>query len=128
VAQEESSRSRPPLIERIRARQERHRRRRLFIRIPYALAGFLVLLLGVVMLFTPGPGWAVIIFGLGLLALEFDWAERALERVIHQIERASEQVKQGSPLRRAAVLSVGVLALAGLVTLVVLWDVPLFPG
>ena len=128
MAGEETGGERPPLIERIRARQEAHRRRSRFIRVPFAVAGFGVMLLGIVMLFTPGPGWALIIFGLGLLALEFDWAERWLERVIHQVERASQQVKHGSPARRAAVLAIGVLAAAALVALVVFWDIPLLPG
>lgn len=119
---------RPTVIERVRAKQERHRQRSRFIRIPFAIAGFAVLLAGVVMLFTPGPGWAVIVFALALLALEFAWAERALERVIDQMERASEQVTKGSPARRAAVISIGVLAAVGFVALIVLWDIPLFPG
>jgi len=128
VAQDDTGGDRPPLIERIRARQAEHRQRSAFIRVPFAVGGFAVVLLGVVMLFTPGPGWALIIFGLGLLALEFDWAERWLERVIKQVERASDQVKHGSPARRAAVLGIGVLALAALVALGVFWDIPLFPG
>ena len=87
-----------------------------------------MLLLGVVMLFTPGPGWAMIIFGLGLLALEFAWAERMLERVLNQVERVSDEVKQGSPLRRAVVVGVGAIAAAGLLALVLFWDIPLLPG
>lgn len=128
MGQEETGRATRPLIKRIRARRARHRQRSRFIRVPFAVAGFFVLLLGVIMLFTPGPGWALIIFGLGLLALEFDWAEHTLERVIDKVEEASERVTKGSPARRAALYAVGVLALAGLVVLVILWDVPLFPG
>jgi uncharacterized protein (TIGR02611 family) len=128
VGHEETRGRRPPLIERVRARQERHRRRSRFVRIPFAVAGFAVLLLGVVMLFTPGPGWALIVFGLALLALEFTWAERTLERVIDKVEQASEQVTKGSPLRRAILLAVGVLALAAVISLVVFWDIPYFPG
>ena len=127
VAQGETG-GRPRLIERVRAKQERHRQRSRLIRIPFAIAGFVVLLAGVIMLFTPGPGWAVIVFGLALLALEFAWAERALERVIDKMERASEQVTRGSPLRRAAVIASGVAALAAVLALIVFWDIPLFPG
>jgi uncharacterized protein (TIGR02611 family) len=119
---------RPRMIERVRARKERHRERSRFVRIAFAIAGFVVLLAGVIMLFTPGPGWAVIVFALAILALEFAWAERALERVIDQMERASEQVTKGSPMRRAAVIGIGVLAAAGFIALIVLWDIPLFPG
>ena len=116
------------MIERIRARKDRHRERSRIVRIAFAIAGFVVLLAGVVMLFTPGPGWAVIVFALAILALEFAWAERALERVIDQMERASEQVTKGSPVRRAVVIAIGVLAAAGFITLIAFWDVPLVPG
>ena len=34
-------------------------------RLAVAIVGFTVTLLGVVMLVTPGPGWLVILFGLG---------------------------------------------------------------
>ena len=127
MGQDESG-ARPRAIDRVRARQERHRQRNRIFRVAFATAGFVVLLIGVVMLFTPGPGWAVIVLGLGMLALEFTWAERALERVIDQAERAADQVTKGSPIRRAALLSVGVLSLAALVALVVFWDIPFFPG
>jgi uncharacterized protein (TIGR02611 family) len=127
VAQQDTG-GRPRLIERVRAKQKRHRERSRFIRVPFAIAGFVVLLAGVIMLFTPGPGWAVIVFALALLALEFAWAERALERVIDKMERASGQVTKGSPLRRAAVIAAGVAAAAGFVALIAFWDIPLFPG
>jgi uncharacterized protein (TIGR02611 family) len=127
VAQDDAG-GRPPLIERIRARQAQHRERTRIFRVAFAVAGFAVLLLGVVMLFTPGPGWAVIVIGLGMLALEFAWAERLLERVIDQMERAADQVTKGSPARRAALIAVGVLVLAGIVTIIVVWDLPFLPG
>jgi uncharacterized protein (TIGR02611 family) len=125
---QDEARGRPPLIERVRARQQRHRERSRIFRAGFALAGFVVLLVGVVMLFTPGPGWAAIVLGLAMLALEFAWAERALERVIDQVERAADQVTKGSPVRRAAVLSIGVLALAALIAMIIFWDIPFFPG
>ena len=33
------------------------------------------------MLVTPGPGWLVIFLGLGLLAAEFVWARRLMDRI-----------------------------------------------
>ena len=119
---------RPPLIERIRARQERHRQRNRVFRVGFAAAGFVVLLLGIVMLFTPGPGWAVIVIGLGMLALEFAWAERLLERVIDRVERVTDQVTKGSRVRQAALIAAGLLVLAALGVALVLWDIPFFPG
>jgi uncharacterized protein (TIGR02611 family) len=45
------------------------------------IAGFTLLLAGVVMLVTPGPGIAAILLGLGLLAAEFVWARRLMDRI-----------------------------------------------
>ena len=125
---QEETRGRGRLMERVRARQERHRQRSRIVRVAFAIAGFVVLFAGLIMLFTPGPGWAAIIFGLTMLALEFAWAERTLERVADQVERAADQVTKGSPIRRAAVFAVGALFLAGFVAIVVLYDIPLVPG
>jgi uncharacterized protein (TIGR02611 family) len=51
--------------------------RRIFL----ILAGFTLLVVGIIMIFTPGPGTPVILMGLGLLAAEFVWARRVMERV-----------------------------------------------
>jgi uncharacterized protein (TIGR02611 family) len=51
--------------------------RRIFL----IVAGFTLLLLGVIMIFTPGPGTPVILLGLGLLGAEFVWARRLMERI-----------------------------------------------
>ena len=45
------------------------------------LAGFTLLAFGIVMLVTPGPGWVSIALGLALLAAEFVWARRLLNRL-----------------------------------------------
>jgi len=45
------------------------------------LLGFTLLALGVVMIVTPGPGWLTILLGLGVLAAEFVWARRLLDRL-----------------------------------------------
>jgi uncharacterized protein (TIGR02611 family) len=127
VAQDETG-GRPPLIERVRARRDRHKERNRIYRIAFAVVGFVVLAAGVVMLVTPGPGIPVIILGLGMLALEFAWAERWLERLLARAEQAVDQVTQGSPLRRAALLAAGALAVVAIVVMVVFWDIPFFPG
>lgn len=125
---EDETGGRPPLIERVRERRDRHKERSRAYRVGFAVAGFLVCVAGVVMLVTPGPGIPVIILGLAMLALEFAWAERWLERVLDRAEQAVEQVTQGSPLRRALVLGAGVAVLAAIVIAIVLWDIPFFPG
>ena len=92
------------------------------------MAGFVVLAAGVVMLVTPGPGIPVIILGLGMLALEFAWAERWLERLVTRAEQAVDQVTKGSPARQAALLAVGAIAVVASVVMVIFWDIPFLPG
>ena len=48
------------------------------------LFGFTLLALGVIMIVTPGPGWLTIILALGVLAAEFVWARRLLDRLKEQ--------------------------------------------
>ncbi len=51
------------------------------MRIAKTLMGFLLLATGVVMLVLPGPGWLTIFAGLALLAGEFVWAQRLMDRL-----------------------------------------------
>ena len=48
------------------------------------LAGFSLLALGVAMVATPGPGAVTILLALGVLAAEFVWARRLLDRLKDQ--------------------------------------------
>ena len=56
------------------------------------LAGFTLLAAGAVMLVTPGPGWLAIFLGLGLLAAEFVWARRLMNRIKREGGRVKEAV------------------------------------
>jgi len=56
------------------------------------IAGFTLLLAGVIMLVTPGPGLLVIFLGLGLLAAEFVWARRLMDRMRREGERVRDAV------------------------------------
>ena len=60
------------------------------------LSGFTLLLLGMIMIFTPGTGTPVILLGLGLLAAEFVWARRIMDRLKREAERFKDVVlRQG---------------------------------
>ena len=67
-----------PWWRRARAFVYRYEPLRLCWRFLVLLVGGVVLLAGVVMLVTPGPGWLALIAGLAILATEFTWAERLL--------------------------------------------------
>jgi uncharacterized protein (TIGR02611 family) len=57
------------------------------------IIGGIVLLAGVAMMVLPGPGILVIIAGLAILAKEFTWAERTLDKAKQQASKATEKVK-----------------------------------
>lgn len=46
-------------------------------RILIGFVGWTVVLIGVVLIPFPGPGWVVVFIGLSVLASEFDWAKEA---------------------------------------------------
>ena len=50
-------------------------------RVIVAVIGVTVLAIGVAMIILPGPAMVVIPLGLGILAIEFAWARRMLERL-----------------------------------------------
>lgn len=55
--------------------------------------GLTLLLGGVVMLVTPGPGLLVIALGLAVLAAEFVWARRLLDRLKAEGARIRNSVR-----------------------------------
>jgi uncharacterized protein (TIGR02611 family) len=111
----------------VKERRERHRERSRVVRVAVVLAGFVVLLAGLAMIPLPGPGLLVTAIGLAVLALEFAWAERLLERTIERMNQASDTVKRASRVQQLIVGLLGVLLLAAAATAAYAWDVPVLP-
>jgi len=59
-------------------------------RVIVAVTGFTVLLIGVLMLVLPGPAFIVIPVGLGILATEFLWARKILQKVKEKFSRRTK--------------------------------------
>ncbi|HEX8157413.1 MAG TPA: PGPGW domain-containing protein, partial [Solirubrobacteraceae bacterium] len=68
---------------------------------------FTVVLAGIAMLLLPGPALAVIPVGLAMLALEFAWAERLLDKALAQADAAERKAAQSTPAKRALAASEG---------------------
>jgi uncharacterized protein (TIGR02611 family) len=66
-------------------------------RIAVTIVGGVLLLAGLVMMITPGPGVLVILAGLAVLASEYVWAQRALEKAR---EKGRGAVERGRGLVR----------------------------
>jgi uncharacterized protein (TIGR02611 family) len=60
-----------------------------FLRI---LFGFTLLAFGLLMIFTPGPGWLTIMMALGVLAVEYVWARRLLDKMKEQGLRLRDSI------------------------------------
>ena len=60
-----------------------HKARQLVV----AVVGSTEVLIGIIMIFTPGPAVVVIPLGLGILATEFVWARTLLQQVKLYIEK-----------------------------------------
>ena len=62
-------------------------------RVAVAVVGFVLLGGGLVMMVTPGPGLLLIVAGLAVLATEFAWAERWLDKAKEKASDAGTAVK-----------------------------------
>ncbi|WP_329499776.1 TIGR02611 family protein [Kitasatospora herbaricolor] len=79
------------------------------------LVGLAVVVLGVVMLPLPGPGWVVIFLGMGIWATEFVWAQLALRWTRRKVAEAAQKAMDPRVRRRNLTLTaVGLVVIAGL--------------
>jgi len=80
-----------------------------------AALGFTVLGAGIALLALPGPGVLVIIVGLAILATEFAWAERALDKTLGRASQAAGTLSGNAAGRVLLALSGCALIAAGVV-------------
>lgn len=64
---------------------------KLFWRLLIGFLGGIVTFLGLIFIITPGPGIAVLVIGLAILATEFAWAKRAVEKAKEAAAAAGER-------------------------------------
>ena len=55
--------------------------------------GFILLILGLIMMVTPGPGLLFIFFGLSVLALEIEWARELNKQGMQGLEKIVAKLK-----------------------------------
>jgi uncharacterized protein (TIGR02611 family) len=113
-------------MERVRERRRRHAARNRVYRASFAAAGFILVGLGLILALplVPGPGVLLVIVGLAMLAHEFDWAERLLDRTLDRAERAAEKAANRTGLGKAAAPLGLALAVGVAVVAVVLFGFP----
>ncbi len=57
------------------------------------VVGFILLIMGLIMMVTPGPGILFIFFGLSILALEIEWARELNKQGVQGLERIVAKIK-----------------------------------
>ncbi len=114
----------------VRRHRERHRERNRVVRYTVAFIGFLVVLAGIVLSLplVPGPGVLVVAIGLMILALEFAWAERLLERTVEELERAGQTVGKASRTQQLLIVAAFAIVAVAFVAALIAWDLPVVPG
>ena len=80
------------------------------------IAGGLVVLIGLVLVPYPGPGWLIVFAGLAILAIEFEFASKVLDYAKGKYDAWSAWLK-----RRNIYVQLSVLALTGAVVVMTLW-------
>lgn len=71
-----------------------------------------MLVVGIIAIPYPGPGWAIVFVGLAILATEFVWAKRLLHYARTRYDAWNEWQR-----RQHWALRLGILALTGLVVM-----------
>ncbi|HEY0532129.1 MAG TPA: TIGR02611 family protein [Actinoplanes sp.] len=88
---------------------------RLALRIGVGVLGAVVIALGIILIPFPGPGWAIVILGLAIWAIEFTWAKRLLDFTRRQVQGWTRWVGRRSRPARALIGVVGLLFVGGVV-------------
>ncbi|MEU4241333.1 TIGR02611 family protein [Actinoplanes sp. NPDC026619] len=107
----DEDRARMGVLDRIRANPTG----RLALKIGIGVLGALVVALGIVLIPFPGPGWAIVILGLAIWALEFAWAKRLLEFTKRHVKAWTSWIGRQSLPMRAVIGVVGMIFVAAIV-------------
>lgn len=57
------------------------------------IVGFILLIMGLIMMVTPGPGLLFVFFGLSILALEIEWARELNKQGMQGLEKIVAKLK-----------------------------------
>jgi uncharacterized protein (TIGR02611 family) len=88
---------------------------RLTLRIGVGVLGALVIALGIILIPFPGPGWAIVILGLAIWAIEFTWARKLLDFTKRQVQGWTRWIGRRSWPVRALIGIVGLLFVGAIV-------------
>jgi len=85
------------------------------------VAGLAIVVVGVVMLPLPGPGWLVIFAGMAVWATEFVWAQLVLRWTKRKVAAATERALDPKVRRRNIILTAVALVVCAVLGGIYLW-------
>ncbi len=88
---------------------------RLALKIGVGVVGGLVVAIGIVLIPFPGPGWAIVILGLAILAVEFHWARGVLAFTKRHVQSWTHWIARQSLPLRALIGIVGMVFISAVV-------------
>ncbi|BEL12272.1 TIGR02611 family protein [Actinoplanes sichuanensis] len=88
---------------------------RLALKIGVGIVGGLVVAIGIILIPFPGPGWAIVILGLAILAVEFHWARGVLAFTKRHVQSWTHWIARQSLPLRALIGVVGMLFISAVV-------------
>jgi uncharacterized protein (TIGR02611 family) len=103
--------TKPGVLDRIRGNPTG----RVVLRIGVGALGALIVALGIVLIPFPGPGWAVVILGLAVWAIEFTWAKNLLEFTKRHVQSWTRWIGRQSWPVRILIGVVGFILVAAIV-------------
>jgi uncharacterized protein (TIGR02611 family) len=88
---------------------------RMALRIGIGVLGAVVVVIGIILIPFPGPGWAIVILGLAIWALEFAWAKQLLDFTKRHVQSWTHWIGRQSLPMRAVIGVVGMIFVAAIV-------------
>lgn len=119
----------PKFLARLHARLHLNPVTGLITKVVVTMVGVLVMLAGLIMMVTPGPGIVGLLVGLAILSTEWRWADRWLDSARAAARRAADKAREMDPtVRRQRVALTASATLLALLVAVLLLDLFGWPG
>jgi uncharacterized protein (TIGR02611 family) len=93
---------------------------RVVLQVVTGVIGAAVVIVGIILIPFPGPGWLIVLSGLAILAIEFVWAQRLLAYTHRRLQSWWQWVLRQSLFVRGVVALSGMVFVSGIV-LLTLW-------
>ncbi|WP_442935283.1 TIGR02611 family protein [Micromonospora sp. CPCC 206061] len=92
---------------------------RIALKVFVAIAGLLVVALGAALIPLPGPGWLIVLGGIGIWAIEYSWARKLLQFTRRNLRKWTSWITRQSWPVRLLIGLVGMIFVGAVVWLTV---------